>query len=75
MKTHPSSAAAGAVVVALLPRPVERVSCMWQLSYIYASFLVSLAACGLVLSLDPPSEKKIYIYTILIIKYEEGKMN
>ena len=40
-----------------------------------ASFLVSPSASGLVLSLDPPSEKKINKWTVLMRKYYKRKMN
>ena len=36
-------------------------SCLWWLSYMYARFLISPAACSLILSPDLPSEKKLKI--------------
>ena len=59
LKIHHSSAAAG-VVNTFVPGLVVRESCLWWLSYVYANFLVSPAACGLVLSvsLNPSSEEK-----------------
>ena len=36
-------------------------SCLWWLSYMYARFLISPAACSLILSLDLPSEKRLKI--------------
>ena len=46
---------------------------MWWLSYKYACFLFSNAACALVLSLIPPSEKKKYRWTVLMSKHEKEK--
>ena len=72
-KTHPSAAAAAAGVV-ILVLGLKRESCMRWLSYKYARLLFSPAACALVLSLIPPSEKKNCKWTVLMSKHKEGKM-
>ena len=74
MKTHPSSAAAGIVVILVLG-PVERLMLV----------VVELPECKFsgfsfsfwfVLSLVPPSEKKkINKWTVLMRKYYKRKMN